>query len=548
MSEDGDADPLLEELQAPWNAVEEGIDHEDMTMKELFQKSPNSLLRALQIKGVTKVGEFTAPDTLVLEAFDGGDIITMGSNRRHIDVQRQWMQQLTARSSPDNNQAPPVGWHTDLYLEAFVVNIVHVADPDENGIIHPLLQRWQIGAVSLAVFGIPSVQAVISFKWDSFAKKMLMGELACFMVWLLGFFGFTWLFQDEDLTLRFTQLLITPRGLATVALELVALVGMAPLAALEPATLKAYGWKGWFNVWNGLDLTTYILQVAITVMHITRTGLVSPWLSVAAAMQCICLLFRLQFFSRVFKSTRFSFLEAIRDVISEIRYYFAFLLIILSGFAAAFHILFRQDQNSHGKEPGPFATLPSSFLYLFTHPDAVEMDPMLEASLPKAAVSLALIYQFTMGMVLVNLLISIMTDTLEKVNRHEGLKLQLHKVQIIDELELTIPKWLQDRFPEWFPKYVHVLRVDQERKDKVDLGQIWRAGNGGNRNSNLGGGGDDEGGGGGGGGGSNGEEIHKQLKSMQIQLDRLEQLLMMDKIRIRGSGDSGSGAIPVVGS
>lgn len=532
MSEDGGVDPLLEELQAPWDAVEDGIGHTDITMKELFQKSPNSLLRALQVKGVTKVGEFTAPDTLVLEAFDGGDIITMASNTRHIDVQHQWMQQLTSRSSPDIKKTPPVGWHTDVYLEAFVVNIVYAADPDNGGILHPLLQKWQAGVVSLAVFGIPAVQAVISFKWDSFAKKMLLGELACFMIWLLGFFGFTWLFQDENLTLSFTQLLITPRGLAAVALELLALIGMAPLAALEPATLKAYGWKGWFNIWNGLDLTTYILQVAITVMHITRTGLVSPWLSIAAAMQCICLLFRLQFFSRVFKSTRFSFLEAIRDVISEIRYYFAFLLIILGGFAAAFHILFRQDQNSHGKQPGPFASLPSSFLYLFTHQDAVEMDPMLKASLPHAAVTLALIYQFTMGMVLVNLLIGIMTGTLEKVNRHEGLKLQLHKAEIIDELELTIPKWLEARFPQLFPQYVHVLRVDQERKDKVDLGQMWRAGNGG-RNE------DDEDGGGCG-------EVQKQLKSMQIQLDRLEQL-MMDRIRGSGGG-GGTGPIPVAGS
>ena len=43
----------------------------------------------------------------------------------------------------------------------------------------------------------------------------------------------------------------------------------------------------------------------------------------------------------MFKSTRFAFLEAVRDVVSEIRYYLAFILVIQAGFACAFYILLR---------------------------------------------------------------------------------------------------------------------------------------------------------------------------------------------------------------
>ena len=41
-------------------------------------------------------------------------------------------------------------------------------------------------------------------------------------------------------------------------------------------------------------------------MHTTRLSVASGWLSVLAAVQCVLLLFKLQYFSRVFKPTRVS--------------------------------------------------------------------------------------------------------------------------------------------------------------------------------------------------------------------------------------------------
>lgn len=46
------------------------------------------------------------------------------------------------------------------------------------------------------------------------------------------------------------------------------------------------------------DLATYIIQLAVVVMHLGRLSISSDWLSILAAAQCILLLFRLQYFSR----------------------------------------------------------------------------------------------------------------------------------------------------------------------------------------------------------------------------------------------------------
>jgi hypothetical protein len=55
-------------------------------------------------------------------------------------------------------------------------------------------------------------------------------------------------------------------------------------------------------------------QVSITTMHLARWQLDSGWLSIIIALQFILLCFKLQYFSRVFRKTRFSFLDSLQQV------------------------------------------------------------------------------------------------------------------------------------------------------------------------------------------------------------------------------------------
>jgi hypothetical protein len=40
-----------------------------------------------------------------------------------------------------------------------------------RGLLQPLLKRYQARACTAAVFGLPAVQAIISFKWNTWAKR-----------------------------------------------------------------------------------------------------------------------------------------------------------------------------------------------------------------------------------------------------------------------------------------------------------------------------------------------------------------------------------------
>ena len=46
-----------------------------------------------------------------------------------------------------------------------------------------------------------------------------------------------------------------------------------------------------------------------------------------------------------------------------------------------------------------------------------------------------------------------------QVKENEGLRFLCSKAEVIDEIETTVPQWVKDRNPGWYPAFVHVLKV-----------------------------------------------------------------------------------------
>ena len=164
----------------------------------------------------------------------------------------------------------------------------------------------------------------------------------------------------------------------------------------------------------------------------------------------------------------FALVDQLREVIASVQYYLIFLIIIILGYATSFHILFRYDQESHEE----FATFGSSFIQMVGWAFGGPELPSLYAGdvrNPFTACLLGVSFAFIMGLVLMNLLIGLMTNCLDKVTSKQDVKSLLSKAQIIDELESTIPYQAFDAFP----KYVHVLRVDPDKIDSATFNAIW---------------------------------------------------------------------------
>lgn len=451
---------LVEDTHAVWDAIEDGTNRDlSVTVPQLVREDPDHVIAFLAKKGVAKLGDFKIQDGIMLAAMEKNPFVVMGSEKRDIDYERVWRNELEKRVT--RRQLANTGWSRNVTVEAFVVNIKDAAKPDVQGLVNPLLKRYNAGGCHYSVFGLPAVQAVLQFKWDTFAGKMVKAEFGCFLTWLVAFSVFMLLFQDEDISLTLPQLLGTPRGIATLIAEAVSLATMAPFIVIEMGSLQAYA-GGWLSLWNLLDVLTYGLQIAIAVMHLGRLYLASGWLSVLVAFQCVLLWFRLNYFSRVFGgSSSFSIIESMQQVVVDIRIYLLYLLLMMWGFACAYCVLFRRDQ-----EHEQFSDVGHSMLTMFTYAlGGVDLDIMLGSSNPEASIVLSLLYQFAMGTVLMSLLTGVMATALVKATAHEDLKRLLGKAQAIDELESTIPSFIEHLMPHNYPAYVHVLRIDPQALD-----------------------------------------------------------------------------------
>lgn len=275
---------------------------------------------------------------MVLPLIGDDSIITMGFHTHDIPqdrLQATWLAELARRSGSSHARRKRCGdtWTTDIPVSVYVVSLKSAAKPDKEGLLQPLLRSWQAGRTSFSVFALPPVQAVIDFKWHTYAMKLMFIEMSFYLLWVFAFYAFTAAFQDEDVNLTFKELLQTSRGRFTLTMDLLALIGMMPFIFIELATLTAYGFRGWFTAWNVLDMLTYINQILIVAMHVGRFATNSEYVSILAALQCLLLLFRFQFFTRCLPQTRFSFVDDLKEVIGDVRWYLVFISAIVMGYA-----------------------------------------------------------------------------------------------------------------------------------------------------------------------------------------------------------------------
>ena len=321
---------------------------------------------------------------------------------------------------------------------------------------------------------------------------------------------------------------------------------MTPFLLLEGGSILAYG-AGWLrDPTNALDSATYVLQILISVLHFGRFMLASNWLTYCLAVQCILLMFRLQYFTQVLRPTRFSFTAVIKEVLKETFWVFIFIFLTCIAYGAAFHITFRSEKKS----PDQFRTFTRSVLTAFENLYGdLKLDDFLgvKNSDPIFATGLAMSFILIMGYCLINLLIGMIITSVDRVLAHEGAKQLCHQALVINELESILPRWFEECHKgDWHPAYVHILRINPKKLDAIQLDKLWSKhgesapvmtqGNGSS--------GEAEGDDGGGGGGGNGDkkEILEKLDKVERKLEKLLLLMNMnmEESAAETSGDDGA--------
>ncbi|KAL6769108.1 TRP11C [Auxenochlorella protothecoides x Auxenochlorella symbiontica] len=443
------------------------------TVASLLHLRQSEVLQYIQSNGMHKLAEFDLEEDRVFSAFKGGPMLTFGSDELDLDAEEEWRKRLNRKLEPN-----PTGWHSTITVEAFVVPIRSAADPESKGLLHPLLRRLQAKRLSYSVFDLPAVKAIITYKWTMYARTRLMIQLGLFICWLLCFYGFIVAFQGEDLSHSLMELLHTARGCVTVGLEIGVLLCMLPFLAIDMTMASIYRLQWICDPWHILSTLTYINQVAISGMHLGRLSVKSEWLTIVLAVQCIILLFRLQYWSRAFRATRFAFADVLWEVICDTSWLLAFLFLVMGGYAAAFHITFRTAD----KEPEGYGNIWKSFLTIYEHVHGdIKLEEFYSAkSLPVFGTILAVSYIFVDGFILANLMVGVIISSLDRVMEHADAKQMVARAYLIDEVENTASllsvarSYMSARRTEYHPRYVHVLSVHEEKLSQVEEDQLSR--------------------------------------------------------------------------
>jgi len=454
--------PLLSERQRP--VYDADITrHMDLNMADLL-KRPDDAIGFIETCGVMKIGEMEIDDYVAIRAFQDANLLTCGHDEREIDWKGFWLRHLDKYRQ--KGELAESGWQDMVTIEAHVVSIRNAAGPPGEGMLQPILLRWQSRACPLTVFALPAVQAVVMYKWDQWASRFLQYEFVLYLFWLISYTAFIILFQNEDLSLGYGDIWENSfTGKAKIILNLLSVVFMSPFLLIEGNTMLDYGFN-WFSMWNLLDIVTYTIQFITCIVYISREGIEQEWFSVLMAVQVIFLFAKVQYFSRVFASAKSSLVDTLKVVISDVKWFLLFILLTLFSFALAFHILFRNSDTA--KE---FSEVWHSIVTMFSFMlGGFDTNIFYENHDPDPIISVAFFvtYEAVMAIMLLNLLIAIMTDSYSKVMEDEHLWNLCSKAQIIDELETTMPSWL---IRKWNPTYVHILKLGP--KKAVNLDSLW---------------------------------------------------------------------------
>jgi hypothetical protein len=428
-----------------------------LSVASMRDYTPEEAMDNLKEHGIMTLGSMTVMDLPFKEALggDGDDLLTTGADSIHDFDWRSYWQQLL--KGVPISQKRKKGWQTEVNVLSRVVVVEGATQPREKGLLSQVIKRFQVSGDS-SIFTIPAVEAVITYKWNAFARRLLRMQFLLYLVWLFSFTGFIWAIQDENYDDSLPELLSKGRGKLSVCLEVLALVVMAPFIWIEARTLSAYGIWQWANLWNVLDSCTYVLQILITVAHLQRSMFGTHWMSVVLATQCLLLWAKMQYYSRVFQSTSTSFVDTLKAVLYDVRYFLCFLVLTFYSFAAAFHILLRRDQEKIEAFSTFFHTIGSVFTLAVGGPD---MEPLWNSSVPVASTVLCIVCTLVITVIFLNLLIAIMSDSYSRIMDNEENRFRCNQAAMIDELEETIPSWMYDN-KRWSPKYIHFLQREDD--------------------------------------------------------------------------------------
>ena len=189
----------LENFSAYDEATAYLLDDSKMTLDgfdldKMFEDyEPQHLIQVIGKHGVMLLGDMEIDDWIVRREFEGRTTLTMGRDDMHLtDWEGIWMERLM------RGKRYETGDSEKIKVEAFVVTIRNAAGIRQKGLLHPLIKRWEADRCPIEVWGLATVRALVSYKWNHWARKYVAIQFAAYLCWVFSFMALAITFEVGD--------------------------------------------------------------------------------------------------------------------------------------------------------------------------------------------------------------------------------------------------------------------------------------------------------------------------------------------------------------
>eukprot|EP00210_Caulerpa_lentillifera_P005039 g4812.t2 len=427
-----------------------------------FIEGSDDFIVSLRDIAATRLGSFTIPDSEAARIFGKNKTMLTRGSSIHDDL--NWKENWKKRIQLEKDRWFTLvadQWTEEVKVGAYVVNIKNIAKRKQGALLALLLSKTASGSASRHVWEFPVIEAVISYHWQTWAYTYLLFQLILFAAWTAAFVFYLLFYieynikeildgaEDNPHVLRFTSLLNT-----------ICLALMCPFAYTEFLALKKQ--KGrWFQARNAIDMSVIFLQVFFFVCHFKHFGLGEEWYSALLTFHTVWMFIKLLDYGRVL-GLGTDFCEAFLYVIYDVRYFILFIVTCVLGAALCFATLYRGDTGFESKRHHEFSSVHHSMVTAFSIMfGQFEVNYVFDADKPWVKGSFFFLFQMLMTVTTLNLLIAVMTQSYSKFVEDQGIRYNISRASVIDELQVIRIPYL---FNHNLDPFIHFLVV--ERSDE----------------------------------------------------------------------------------
>eukprot|EP00210_Caulerpa_lentillifera_P009494 g9054.t1 len=376
----------------------------------------------------------------------------------------------------------------------------------KSGLLHNLF----IYRAHCSAFGSFIIEAIVEYKWKTYARQLLIQEAFHHGLVSLSFTIYCAFLNVERTHILGSEYQQNEESSICTLISLHVCQALAALCLHREICqcvlhIRGHQWRGFIywmkSAWNWLEAFCYINVVIIIPLghHLFLSdGDKTFILSAFVAIESLLIWSRMLFYARPFRRTG-PLVITISSIFGEIVYFLSLALSVMFGFALAFQVLYRHveiskeedrttsspcnmdfyddDDDDHLRSMHQaFGTFKRSFYTIFSYTFGdFEMENLYKAPEPFTALTLFVLYVVLLAIILLNMLIALMGEKFTRIHKQRKAQFTKARARAIEDIDSMLSNKSQEELNKDIKKYLQIGVPSHHHERKIKGSRLERS-------------------------------------------------------------------------